>query len=126
MPHTSVTDAAVDWRTDMDSPKRRTQMWRDPATTSKKVFDPHTLSPTEIANHRNKTLKAKHGDIPEVQAYHEFELRLIAKESMTLDEHVEYLELVNFFYPHPKNKKGLENWQRLRRKLGGNTFVETK
>lgn len=93
--------------------------WEDPNTAGVNYRD---MDPEEYAEHWRDKLKEKHGDIPEVDMFIALHLALQKKEPMKLDDHVLFVELLNFFYPGPENAKGLEEIKVYRQEFGGDTL----
>lgn len=94
--------------------------WEDPNTASTNYRD---MDPEEYAEHWREKLKEQHGDIPEVDMFIQLHLALHKKEPMKLDDHVTFVELLNFFYPSGDNAKGLEEIKAYREELGGDTLL---
>ena len=94
--------------------------WEDPNTAGVNYRD---MDPEVYAEHWRGKLKEAHGDIPEVDMFIGLHLALHKKELMPLDDHVLFVELLNFFYPGPENAKGLEEIKAYREEIGGDTIL---
>ena len=98
-------------------------LWQEPKTTAP---NPDTTAPDAAVERYRAQLKEQHGDIPEVDMFIELHKRMFRdKKPVTLDEHVRFAELANFFYPSPQNEAGVKRLRQLRRDAGGEVTVIT-
>ena len=121
--HVHETPTAEPAWTQDDSIPNVSPLGQDPKTTAP---DPVSLDPDAVAERNRALLKEQHGDIPEVDMFVELQKRMFReKKPVTLDEHVRFAELVNFFWPSPQNEAGVKRLKQLRRDAGGEVIVIT-
>lgn len=121
--HVHETPPAEPARTRDDRLPSVSPLWQEPKTTAP---NPDTTAPDAAAERYRAQLKEQHGDIPEVDMFIELHKRMFRdKKPITLDEHVRFAELANFFYPSPQNEAGVKRLRQLRRDAGGEVIVTT-
>lgn len=108
------------WTTHEQNSNPAVEIWNDPATDA---VNYRNMSPEEYAEHFKEKLIKKHGDIPEVEMFINLHLILAKNQPMKLDDHVLFVELLNFFYPGEENAQGLEQIKEYRDRFGGDTVL---
>lgn len=73
-----------------------------------KLFNPSEMDPDELADHLHKDLINRFGDIPEVHTFIAVKRKILKKESLSLDEHIDYTAAQLHLFPHPETRKTLE------------------
>ena len=94
-----------DWRTD-DKHVHTRQATRNPF--GRKITDLDEMDPDELADMLLVGLLQRFGDIPEVHTFIALKRKKFKKQSLTLDEHIDYTAAQLHLWPHPETQKTLE------------------
>ena len=115
--HKDITEKEADWLDD-SQPEPSKQNKIDPLT--KHIIeqerkegedwlfkDPETMDPEEVRGHIYKTLLKRHGDIPAVHDFIDYDRKSARTTEMPIDEEVKGLEAVYELFPTETNRKNL-------------------